>query len=543
MLITVLAILVLLLSTSIFVRHRRSKGTIQLSEAAVKELVTAMLSGTRTGRIQDIAGKVSYVLKEFLNCDRILFLKYYRGTLELNYYHGIQNPEREKLKIKVSPDLQNRLKSFNRITPIDEMKSILSAEYLNRLDNLALGCFFPVYLRENLYGLYFIRTKLPLSSPALQFLSTALAFSLSTAYHIGVQEQQIKKYEDRVQRLMAAQPKLPAQGPQNSGEVARLLKIKNSSKLIPELITMLRKECNFSRMAFYVEPESSGKEVISINWNLEPDADRILKDNYSALAGKMEVDRVLNLEELKKGDSPLGDKMQKLKDNEVKYLTSISWPGEKKAILAWNGKMNVDDVTRRLKRFQTEAIPLVDNATQFEKVEEMCYTDGLTGLHNFRFFQKRVSEEFLRAKRYRRNLALLIFDIDALKIINDKYGHLAGDDLLRAFGSVLLESVRSIDVISRYGGDEFCLIMPEADRGNTQLFMERIREKIASGQLKLEGIPESPKYSVSIGGAVYPFDADTVEALIKAADMALLRAKSEGRNRSILYSPEYAGKI
>lgn len=542
-LIIVLATLVILLSALIISRHRRARGTIQLSEAAIRELMTAMLNNIRTGRIQDIAGKVSYVLKEFLGCEQILFIKYYRGLLEVNYHHGFQKPDRESLSIKLTSELQNKLRSFHYISPIDDLSRAFPAEFLNRLRALGLSYFFTVYLRENLYGVYFVRTRLALTNPSLQFLSAALAYSLSTAYHIGIQEQQIRKYEGRVQKMILAQSKTPASGTRNSGEVARLLKIKHSRQLIPELMILLRKECDFSKMAFYVEPENSGDALIAVNWNMEPDAERILKNNYSGLIGKMKIDRVFNLGELAKSGMPLGDKFRKLNDNDIRYLISISWVGERKAILAWNGKMNSDDVVRRLKKFQTEVLPLVDNVAQFERVEEMCYTDGLTGLYNFRFFQKRINEEFLRAKRYGRNLALLIFDIDELKTVNDKYGHLAGDELLRSFGRVLSESVRSIDVVSRYGGDEFCLIMPEADRDKTRLFMDRIREKIAVGQSTHAGLTESPKYSVSIGGAVFPVDANAVELLIKAADMALLKAKSEGRDCSKLYSPESVGKI
>ncbi|HHI02268.1 MAG TPA: GGDEF domain-containing protein, partial [candidate division Zixibacteria bacterium] len=167
--------------------------------------------------------------------------------------------------------------------------------------------------------------------------------------------------------------------------------------------------------------------------------------------------------------------------------------------------------------------------------KEMSYTDGLTGLYNHRYFQKRLTEELQRASRYGRSLALLILDVDDLKVINDNYGHPAGDILLKSLANILSDSVRSIDLISRYGGDEFCLIMSETSRNRARLSMNRIRSRIASNPLRLEGASDNIQYSVSIGGAVYPVDAESVDDLIKAADKALLQAKAEGRNCSRLF--------
>jgi diguanylate cyclase (GGDEF)-like protein len=537
-----LAFLVVILLYLAWRRRRDDKGTIQLSGAAIDELMKAMLNNIKAGRISDIAGMVSNVLKEYLACEKILFLKYYRAHLEVNFMHGLLNPQREKLRLKVTPDLQNKLKAFNRIADINELSPVLPDANLKYLQNLGLGYYFPVYLRDNLYGLYFVKTNLSLNNPSLQFLSTALAFSLSTAYHIVVQEQQLKKYEDRVQKLMADHGKKSHPKTAPSREVIRLLKIKNSRQLIPELMATLRKECEFSKLAFYVQSDASDESIISACWNIDADSDRTLKENYVNLAENIETDRIFSLDELSKSEKGFVNQIRKLKDNELKYLTAINWGGKKKAILAWNGQMAVEDVTARLKCFSAEAIPLMENAVQFEKVEEMCHTDGLTGLHNFRYFQKRMYEEFMRAQRYKRNLALLIFDIDDLKLVNDKYGHLAGDALLKSFGQILSDSVRSIDVVSRYGGDEFCLIMPEANRQKAGFFMERIREKIASNQVESHSLWGEEKYSVSIGAAVYPIDANTVENLINSADMALLKAKSEGRNCSKLYTSEMERK-
>ncbi|MBK7090423.1 MAG: GGDEF domain-containing protein [bacterium] len=103
---------------------------------------------------------------------------------------------------------------------------------------------------------------------------------------------------------------------------------------------------------------------------------------------------------------------------------------------------------------------VLENLSNFEKIERLSYTDELTGLHNYRYFYKRLQEEMLRAQRFDRHLALVIFDVDGFKVFNDTYGHLSGDFLLEQLGKLLTKSVRSIDIVSRYGGEEFCIIMP-----------------------------------------------------------------------------------
>ena len=113
------------------------------------------------------------------------------------------------------------------------------------------------------------------------------------------------------------------------------------------------------------------------------------------------------------------------------------------------------------------------NIKQFKIIEELSYTDSMTGLYNYRYFYQRLNEEIFRAKRFRRKLSLVIFDIDEFKVYNDTYGHQAGDAVLRQLGKFILSVVRSMDVVSRYGGEEFCVIMPEADDKECLKFMER----------------------------------------------------------------------
>jgi len=178
------------------------------------------------------------------------------------------------------------------------------------------------------------------------------------------------------------------------------------------------------------------------------------------------------------------------------------------------------------------------NIREFKIIEELSYTDSMTGLYNYRYFYKRLKEEVFRAKRFGRKLSLVIFDIDDFKVYNDTFGHQAGDAVLRQLGKFLVTAVRSIDVVSRYGGEEFCVIMPEADHKECIRFMERLRKGIKDYPFKDEYLEHEHHVTVSLGGAVYPREAADVDRLIYCADMALLRAKSEGRNRSIMFQSE-----
>ncbi len=178
------------------------------------------------------------------------------------------------------------------------------------------------------------------------------------------------------------------------------------------------------------------------------------------------------------------------------------------------------------------------NIIHYKTIEELSYTDSMTGLYNYRYFYKRLTEEVFRAKRFSRKLALVIFDIDDFKVYNDTYGHQAGDCVLKQLGELLSLTVRSIDVVSRYGGEEFCVIMPESDQDECFKFMERLRKAIMNYSFKDENLKHEHNITVSLGGAIYPHDAHTVDRTIYCADMALLKAKSLGRNKSVMYGEE-----
>jgi diguanylate cyclase (GGDEF)-like protein len=167
---------------------------------------------------------------------------------------------------------------------------------------------------------------------------------------------------------------------------------------------------------------------------------------------------------------------------------------------------------------------------RIELMKELSLKDGLTRAFNHRYFQERLQIELGRARRYGRALSLTIVDIDHFKRFNDTYGHQVGDVVLRRLVDVLHQQVRNVDVVCRYGGEEFVVIMPETPCGKALEVVNRIRETLARSTFKIEGHEDDFKITVSAGIASFPGDAQSKDELIQKADRALYTAKKKGRN-------------
>ena len=160
-------------------------------------------------------------------------------------------------------------------------------------------------------------------------------------------------------------------------------------------------------------------------------------------------------------------------------------------------------------------------------------TDGLTGLYNQRYFKQRLAEEVARAAEQGRPLSLLFCDLDHFKRYNDRFGHSAGDEALRAVSNVLLRSVRQVDLAARYGGEEFTLVLIDTTAQRAAEIAERVRVSVAGLDLGDPG----RHLTVSIGVAAYPRDAALGEELLDKADWAMYLAKRRGRDRVVVFGP------
>ncbi len=174
---------------------------------------------------------------------------------------------------------------------------------------------------------------------------------------------------------------------------------------------------------------------------------------------------------------------------------------------------------------------MAENLAKDKKIlEELSTHDGLTGLSNYRAFHRRLTEEVQRSLRYEHPFSLLILDVDSFKLVNDTYGHLAGDEALRGLAQAIRGEVRPVDEVARYGGEEFAILLPETPAAGAIAMAERLRHVVAAQPIGI-GSGRKLNLTVSIGLATYPDDADAEGPLIAAADQALYAAKNGGRNR------------
>jgi len=276
----------------------------------------------------------------------------------------------------------------------------------------------------------------------------------------------------------------------------------------------------------------AGGLVVKAVWPSKfAEGEKIILKKGEGIAGKVFSD----------GDWELVDSLNKIKKGEVEFKEKGLSVGSVRNLLCYplslHGRTvgvlnvvnlpegvlkNVNDYVELLKILTSQVSGVVESA----RLYEMATKDGLTGLFVRRYFDMRIEEEIARARRYGKEVALLMTDIDHFKSINDRYGHQVGDEVLKAVAQVIKSIVRKIDIPCRYGGEEFAVILPETAKDGAIVIAERIRKTVASETIK--GI----RVTISIGVGIWQ-RGESVESFIKRVDRALYTAKETGRNRVV----------
>ena len=179
--------------------------------------------------------------------------------------------------------------------------------------------------------------------------------------------------------------------------------------------------------------------------------------------------------------------------------------------------------------------PALIDLSVFDKIEKSVYQDELTSLYNFRYLKEHLDQELQRSKRYGSVVSFIMLDIDDFKFYNDNCGHEEGNQALITFAKILKNSLRPMDTAIRYGGEEFCLVLPATDKDGTLIVYERIQKSLRAANIHRADEQPNGCISVSAGVATCPGDANDEEDLIRCADNAMYTAKNNGKDQIHIY--------
>ncbi len=573
---------ILFLSGWFFLRLSRLQQRYQLLTEGRKEdcrklsrlcELAAELAGIPATRekLTDLAPRLIQIFQEYYNSDQFLFFVRKKNSYQPLLSHNLTIPQKGKISIKSNTEFVSLLKSARTVRDLNLVEPSKIPACLRVLQKEhGLNRVIPLSTESDLWGLMVLKSEgeaagmdAGVNDSSWEEKLALLAFSQMAT---GLEKHELAG------KLAELERKSNTNGKQIRTEVSslnrdlkrKIFDLNTVLELAGNLYSVQDEEELFSELAQMMQDHLGAKSVFLMlpdkeNGNI---AGRYFYGaQVSELFGEGTISE-LRIEKGKalynwiKNEKPIWPlfTMQKLSREEKLLGALLSSGFQVGAKLPFSGgtfgTMFLGEKVDGAKYRQTDLDILsilvnmagiaYKNVRHLKSIEELSYTDSITSLYNYRYFYKRLTEEVFRAKRFDRKLALVIFDIDDFKVYNDTYGHQAGDQLLKQLGELLSRTVRSIDVVSRYGGEEFCVIMPESDQEECLKFLERLRKNIMNYPFKDEHSKEEHNVTVSLGGAIYPYDARSVDRLIYCADMALLKAKNSGKNRSIMYQEKLA---
>lgn len=520
-------------------------------------------------KLPEITPTFTHVFGEYFKSDKFLLFAKKGNVYQVLVAHNVALPKRSRINIKSKSEFISLLKSQEGLR---DLQFLEAAKVPPSLKSLQKQCQFdrliPLATESDLWGFVMLKSKEKSSADSLSGIESTweerLSFFVLNQIALNLEKESLS---NKLKQLENTSDTNAKQARSQLSVLNRDLKRKIFDLhallgLVKNLYSVMEEEGLFSALAQMIQDHLGAKSVFLMFPHKE-NGDVLGKYFYGAhtsdLFGKENISD-LRIEKGKalynwiKNEKQIWHlyTMQRLsgEDKLLEALLSSGFQIGAKLTFARDsfGMIFLSEKTDGAKYRQIDLDILAilvnmgaityRNIRHFKGIEELSYTDSITGLYNYRYFYKRLTEEVFRAKRFGRKLALVIFDIDDFKIYNDTYGHQAGDQLLKQLGELLSRTVRSIDVVSRYGGEEFCVIMPESDQEECLKFTERLRKSIMNFPFKDDHLKQEHNITVSLGGAIYPYDARSVDRLIYCADMALLKAKSMGKNRSVIYQEQ-----
>ncbi len=537
---SLILLLLLCVGTLSVLLYRRIKSEeIQaafIQELSMNELTEFMQKNSLDGSVSAVARQFSDILKNTFKIEYIIFLRKKRGVLELNYYHGIKSFNRHDFKIEYSAELMQILKQDFFPRDISYIEKFLTGKFISKINHFEMDKFFPVFWRDNLYGFYVIKSNKETNSDSFKLVIAQLTQSLAAAYHIKWHESKLEQLSQRINDTKISAHVI--EGDRQVERVLNLIKHKKTDAIIPQVVNSIQETSQIENLIFIYDTKDLSSTELLYAGKQPTNLPNPNCSELHTITDMIDTKTIVSLEDLSEKTSDNFLWMENLRNNNINYITSFPLSSKRKGLLAWQQNGESAEINQRIDMYKKYLIDIFENVEELESLEELSYTDNLTTLANRRYFYKRLHEELNRAGRYDRKLALVIFDIDELKKINDTYGHQAGDEIISQIGMILKTSIRTIDVVARYGGDEFCIIMPEADKDTCMKFVKRLHKKIINATFDLEHVGKSISCTISMGVSIYPDHAENCKKLLYAADMALLKAKESGRNKALLASDQ-----
>lgn len=536
-------------------------------------------------KLHKITPKLANLFEEYFQSNKFLLFVKKRNVYQVRVANNVTLPQRSKITIKSNSEFISLLKSAEELADLEFIQSVKVPSSFRALQRqYQFNRLIPLATESDLWGFVILSTgsigkadekswaeSLPHIEPTWDeklplFVLNQIALNLEREDLSSKLKELENKFNTNTKQIRTELSVL------NRDLKRKIFDLNAVLGLVKNLYSMLEEEGLFSVLARMMQDQLGAKSVFLMLPHKE-NGDVVGETFYGAQTSDLFGKRSIAELRIEKGKalynwiknekqiwhlytmqriSGEDELLKTLLDSGFQIVAKLTFARDSFGIIflgektdgAKYRKIDLDILAILINM----AVIAYKNIRNFKNIEELSYTDSITGLYNYRYFYKRLTEEVFRAKRFGRKLALVFFDIDDFKIYNDTYGHQAGDQLLKQLGGLLSRTVRSIDVVSRYGGEEFCVIMPESDQGECLKFMERVRKSIMNFPFKSEFgshlsqltsgdeyLKQEHNITVSLGGAIYPYDARSVDRLIYCADMALLKAKSTGKNRSVMY--------